>query len=223
VNDLTTLLAQWNAGSQGAGEAVVSKTYEELRRLARGYLRRERSGHTLQATALLNEVYLRLLPEGPRAAATREEFFRLMASEMRRRLVDHARRRLAEKRGGGARHDTLDTLAPIAAPETSADAHALLDRLDRAIDQLAISYPRTAQVVQLRFMGGLTIEEIAEDLELSAGTVKREWTFAKAWLAAALTTAGIRDDRREISRAPGTTTTPGPAREADRRRPQQRR
>jgi RNA polymerase sigma factor (TIGR02999 family) len=186
-DDLTTLLAQWNSGSVGAGEEVVSKTYEEMRRLARGYLRRERPGHTLQATALLNEVYLRLLPEGPRAAATREEFFRLMASEMRRRLVDHARRRLAEKRGGGARHETLDPFT-AAAPtsESSDDAEQMFERLDRAIEDLNKVHPRTGQVVQLRFIAGLTIEEIAEDLNLSSGTVKREWTFAKAWLAAAL-------------------------------------
>jgi RNA polymerase sigma-70 factor (ECF subfamily) len=189
-DDITILLAQWNAGSIGAGEEIVSKTYDELRRLARGYLRRERPGHTLQATALLNEVYLRFLPEGPRAAATREEFFRLMASEMRRRLVDHARRRLAGKRGGGVRHESLDALTPAAAPEPSDDPEEMLDRLDRAVDELGKSHPRAAQVVQLRFIGGLTIEEIAEDLKLSSGTVKREWTFAKAWLAAALAPSG---------------------------------
>jgi RNA polymerase sigma-70 factor, ECF subfamily len=186
ADDLVTLLAQWNAGSVAAGEKVVSKTYDELRRLARAYLRRERAEHTLQATALLNEAYLHLLPSGPRAAATREEFFRLMASEMRHRLVDHARRRLADKRGGGVRHDTLDTQIAAAASEGADDATEMLDKLDRAIDALAGSHPRIAQIVQLRFIGGLTIDEVAADLGVSSGTVKRDWTFAKAWLAAAI-------------------------------------
>lgn len=184
--DITTLLEEWKAGSAAAGEAVISKTYSELRRLARGYLRHERPGHTLQATALLNEAYLRLLPAGPRAATTREEFFRLMASEMRHRLVDHARRRLADKRGSGVRHEELDVNAAIAAPDASDEADVLVDRLDRAVNELGEMHPRAARVVQLRYFGGLTLEEIAGDLELSIGTVKREWTFAKAYLAAAL-------------------------------------
>jgi RNA polymerase sigma factor (TIGR02999 family) len=188
-HDITTLLAQWNAGNAGAREEIVSKTYDELRRLARGYLRRERLNHTLQATALLNEVYLRFLPGGPRSAATREEFFRVMAAEMRRRLVDHARRRLAGKRGGAVRHESLDDVdspAPAAPESLSADPEQMLDRLDRAVEELGKSHPRAAHVAQLRFIGGLTIEEIADDLKLSAGTVKREWTFAKAFLAASL-------------------------------------
>jgi RNA polymerase sigma factor (TIGR02999 family) len=184
--DITSLLEEWKAGSSTAGEAVIARTYSELRRLARSYLRHERPGHTLQATALLNEAYLRLLPEGPRAAATREEFFRLMASEMRHRLVDHARRRLAEKRGAGVRHELLDVDTPVPAPEPQDEAGALIDQLDRAVDELGAAHPRAARVVQLRYFGGLTLEEIAEDLELSIGTVKREWTFAKAYLSAAL-------------------------------------
>ena len=184
--DITTLLDRWKAGSAEAREELVSKTYGELRRLARSYLRRERQGHTLQATALLNEVYLRFLPAGPRVADSREAFFRLMASEMRKRLVDHARRRLADKRGSGVRHEPLDTQIAATAADASDDAGPMLDRLDRAVAELGVNHPRSAQVVQLRFIGGLTIEEIAEELTLSAGTVKREWTFAKAWLAAAM-------------------------------------
>jgi RNA polymerase sigma factor (TIGR02999 family) len=184
--DITTLLDKWKAGSVAAGEEVVAKTYGELRRLARSYLRRERQGHTLQATALLNEVYLRFLPAAPRAADNRDAFFRLMASEMRRRLVDHARRRLAEKRGGGVRLESLDPEVAAAAPDASGDVVPMLDRLDRAVADLGVSHPRAAEVVQLRFIGGLTIEEIAEELGLSTATVKREWTFAKAWLAAAM-------------------------------------
>jgi len=185
AGDITTLLDRWKAGSAEAREELVSKTYGELRRLARSYLRRERQGHTLQATALLNEVYLRFLPAGPRVADSREAFFRLMASEMRKRLVDHARRRLADKRGSGVRHEPLDTQIAATAADSD-DAGPMLDRLDRAVAELGVNHPRAAQVVQLRFIGGLTIEEIAEELSLSAGTVKREWTFAKAWLAAAM-------------------------------------
>jgi RNA polymerase sigma-70 factor (ECF subfamily) len=195
AEDITTLLQHWKAGSAAAGEAVISKTYSELRRLARGYLRHERPGHTLQATALLNEAYLRLWPAGPRAATTREEFFRLMASEMRHRLVDHARRRLADKRGSGVRHEEVDMNAAIPAPDASDEADVLVDRLDRAVNELGEAHPRAARVVQLRYFGGLTIEEIAEDLELSSGTVKREWTFAKAYLAAALASPPAESDR----------------------------
>lgn len=189
--DITILLEQWKSGSTAAGEAVVSMTYDEMRRLARGYLRRERAGHTLQATALLNEVYLKLLPRGPRGAASREEFFRLMAAEMRHRLVDHARKRLAEKRGSGVRHEVIDATTPVAAPAPLEDAAAMLDRLDVAVDELRAAHPRTADVVQLRYFAGLTVEEIAQELDLSIATIKREWTFAKAYLAAALDPASF--------------------------------
>jgi RNA polymerase sigma factor (TIGR02999 family) len=184
--EVTRLLGEWKNGRVAAGEELVSLTYGELRRLARSYLRRERPGHTLQATALLNEVYLRLLPEGPRAADSREAFFRLMASEMRHRLVDHARRRLADKRGGGAIAAPLDTSVGIAAPESDPSIEATVDRLDRAVEELSAQHPRAARIVQLRFLAGLTTEETAAELGLSSGTVKREWTFARAWLAAAM-------------------------------------
>jgi RNA polymerase sigma factor (TIGR02999 family) len=184
AGDITKLLNEWQAGDARAGEKLVSRTYDELRRLARFYLRRERSGHTLQPTALLNEAYMHLLPQGPRVADGREAFFRLMASEMRHRLVDHARRRLAHKRGGGMIATPLDTC--LVAPDTNDDIEETFGRLDRAIDALDVQYPRAARVVRLRFLGGLTTEETASELALSTGTVKREWTFAKAWLAAAM-------------------------------------
>jgi RNA polymerase sigma factor (TIGR02999 family) len=190
TGDITRLLGEWQAGRPEAAEELVSLTYAELRRLARGYLRRERGSHTLQATALLNEVYLRLLPDGPRAADSREAFFRLMASEMRHRLVDHARRRLAAKRGSGTSAQSLDEAAEPATPEPDVDIEETLGRLDAAIVKLAAQHPRTAQVVQLRFMAGLTIEETAGELGLSPMTVKREWTFARAWLAAAVDVDG---------------------------------
>jgi RNA polymerase sigma-70 factor (ECF subfamily) len=184
--DVTKLLSEWKAGRPGAGNELVSLTYAELRRLARSYLRRERSGHTLQATALLNEAYLSLLPSGPRAAENREAFFRLMASEMRHRLVDHARRHLAAKRGAGAIVEPLDTSVGIVAPEPDTELETALERLDRAVEQLAAQHPRAARVVQLRFFAALTTEETASELGLSVGTVKREWTFARAWLSAAI-------------------------------------
>jgi RNA polymerase sigma factor (TIGR02999 family) len=187
--DINALLAQWRSGNAEAGEAVVAETYDELRRVARGYLRRERPGHLLQTTALLHEAYVRLLRTGPGPADTREAFFRLMASEMRRRLVDHARRRMADKRGGGAIHETFDSsTAPAVTPHPAGDhdAEAVLDRLDQALGELSGAYPRAAQVVQLRYLAGLTTEETAAALDLSPGTVKRDWTFAKAWLAVAL-------------------------------------
>src|SRR3954447_26860817 len=109
MTDISELLGQWRAGNPDAGEEVLARTYEELRRVAHAHLRRERQGHSLPPTALLHEAYLKLLRNGPGSADTREAFFRLMAAEMRRRLVDHARRRLAEKRGGSIVHVPLQT------------------------------------------------------------------------------------------------------------------
>jgi RNA polymerase sigma factor (TIGR02999 family) len=183
--EVTVLLDKWRSGDAEAGEALVKTTYGELRRLARAQMRRERQGHTLQATALLHEACLRLLPKGPLSVEGHEAFFRLMAAEMRRRLVDHARRRLADKRGGGAILESLDTSSYAAAAVVD-DSEAMLDRLDRALERLARLHPRTARVVELRYISGLTNEETATELDLSAGTVKREWAFAKAWLAAAI-------------------------------------
>ena len=184
--EISSLLARWGAGDADAGEEVIARTYDHLRRLAHAPLRGERRGHLLQTTALLHEAYLRLLRSGPGTAATRDAFFRLMTAEMRRRLVDHARRRLAGKRGGGAIHESLDTSVAMPAPGDAADIEMTLTRLDVALGELDTAFPRAARVVQLRFLAGLTTEETAAELGLSSGTVKREWTFARAWLAAAL-------------------------------------
>ena len=184
--DISTLLQRWSLGDRAAGEEVIARTYGELRRLAGVYARRERPGHSVQATAILNEAYLRLLKKGPGAATTRDAFFRLMAAEMRRRLVDRARRRLAEKRGGGVIHEPLPSSALIPAGESSNDVEAALERLDDALRSLSRDFPRAAQVVELRFLAGLTTDETASHLGLSSGTVKRDWTFARAWLAAAI-------------------------------------
>lgn len=186
--DLSILLEAWKAGDADAGERVIEQTYAELRRVAHGFLRHERRHHTLQTTALLHEAYLRLLRKGPGTADTRDAFFRLMAGEMRRRLIDHARRRLASKRGSGAVHEQISTSTTVAGPAPPEDIEAVLARLDKALVELSAKFPRTAHVVQLRFLVGLTAEEAATELGLSPATVKREWTFARAWLAAAMET-----------------------------------
>lgn len=183
---ISRLLDAWKAGNALAGEEVVARTYDELRRMARAQLRAERKGHLLQTTALLHEAYLRLLRNGPTSVDTRDAFFRLMAAEMRRRLIDHARRRLAQKRGGDLIHESLEPAAALGDLGTSQDIEPTLERLDRALHELSTSFPRAARVVQLRFISGLTTEETAGAMGLSSGTVKREWTFARAWLAAAM-------------------------------------
>ena len=184
--EITDLLEAWKAGNAEAGEEVIARTYRELHRVAHAYLRRERHAHTLQTTALLHDAYMRLLRRGPGTVDTHEAFFRLMAAEMRRRLVDHARRRLAVKRGRGAIHEPLETSTPgLIAPDSEV-LEATLARLDRALIDLHASFPRAARIVELRFLAGLTTDETAADMGLSAGTVKRDWTFARAWLAAAL-------------------------------------
>jgi RNA polymerase sigma factor (TIGR02999 family) len=182
---ITRLLEEWQDGNSQAAEILVSKTYNELRRIARLHLRGERPGHTLQATALLHEAYLRLLDHVPESIDSRQAFFRLMSAEMRRRLIDHARRRMADKRGAGAHPVSLDSV-DLEASVSDNEAQDMLDRLDAALERLTAAYPRTASVVQLRYLAGLTLDETASELGLSTGTVKREWTFAKAWLAAAL-------------------------------------
>ena len=184
--EITKLLEAWKAGNAEAGDQVIARTYGELRRVAHAYLRRERHAHTLQTTALLHDAYMRLLRKGPGSVDTREAFFRLMAAEMRRRLVDHARRRLAAKRGGGAVHEPVESSTSAVASGEAGEIEATLRRLDRALEDLSVSFPRAAQVVQLRFIAGLTTDETAAELGLSPGTVKRDWTFARAWLAAAL-------------------------------------
>jgi RNA polymerase sigma factor (TIGR02999 family) len=185
-DDVTRLLQRWREGDPDAGARVVAATYQELRRIARGAMRGERAQHTLQATALVHEAYLRLFRDAPVALASREEFLRLMATEMRRHLIDHARRRRADKRGGGAVHEPVDEIdLPAAAAEESPEV--FLARLDAALDKLMVEHPRVADVIRLRFMGDLSIEEAARALKLSAGTVKRDYALGRAWLARELT------------------------------------
>ena len=182
--NITELLRLWQDGDSDAGALVVAHTYGELRRIARAHMRHERFAESLGATGLLHEAYLRLLRNGPGTVESRQAFFRVMAAEMRRRLVDRARRRLAVKRGAGVALEPLGDV-PAAAADQLGDP-AALDRLDQAIEQLVHSDPRAARVVQLRFLAGMSNEEAAAELGVSPRTVKRDWTFARAWLAAAI-------------------------------------
>jgi RNA polymerase sigma factor (TIGR02999 family) len=170
-------LVAWSDGDQQALEKLMPLVYDELRRLAGRYLRRERPGHTLQATALVNEAYLRLVDQRDVRWQNRAHFFGIAAQMMRRILVDHARSHQVAKRGAGARKLSLDEA--IEAPE---QADVDLVALDDALSDLARIDPQQSRIVELRFFGGLTIEEVAEVVGVSPATVKREWTMAKAWL-----------------------------------------
>jgi RNA polymerase sigma-70 factor (ECF subfamily) len=175
--DVTKLLIQWSKGDSDALDALVPLVYDELRRLAQLYLSREKPGHTLSSTALVHEAYLRLVQQKDVTWQNRAHFFGVAARMMRRILVDHARRRGYAKRGGGALTLSLDeTIAPAPEREIS------LVALDEALDSLAKLDERQSRMVELRFFGGLTIEETSEVLGVSAPTVKREWASARAWL-----------------------------------------
>ena len=173
--DLTGLLVAWNGGDETAKAHVIEAVYGELRRLARGYLRRERPGHSLPPTALVHEAYLKLVDQRRVRWQNRAQFFAIAAHLMRRLLVDHARTRSALKRGAGARVPLQD-LAAGAPPDIE------LLALDEALDRLSALYPRQGQLVELRFFGGLTVPEIAAALGVAPITVKRDWALARAWL-----------------------------------------
>jgi RNA polymerase sigma factor (TIGR02999 family) len=175
--DVTRLLIEWTGGSQHAMEELLPLVYDELRRLAGSYLRRERSDHTLQSTALVHEAYLRMVDQRSVTWQGRAHFFGIAAQMMRRILVDHARGRDAAKRGSGACKITLDEglLAP-------AERDINLVALDQALEMLAKLDPKQARIVELRFFAGLSIEDAAEILKISPATVKREWAMAKAFL-----------------------------------------
>ena len=184
--DLTGLLKAWSAGDQDALEQLTPLVYDELRAHARRYMRSERSGATLQSTALVHEVYLRLLDADRIDWNDRVHFFALSAQLMRRILVDAARARTAVKRGGPARR--MEHLSPVEfdqLPDPESDA-ASLCALDEALEQLTRIDPRRAKVVELRFFGGLSVEETARVLQLSPQSVMRDWRLARAWLACEL-------------------------------------
>ena len=177
---VTELLLAWSEGDEGALERLVPLVEAELRRLARGYMARERRGHTLQITALVNEAFLRLADARRLRWQDRAHFLGISARLMRRVLVDHARSRGFQKRGGGAQQVTLSD----ALPESVEPAVDLVDlvALDRALDALAAVDVRKSRVIELRFFGGLSVEEAAEVLHVSSDTVKRDWRLAKLWL-----------------------------------------
>jgi RNA polymerase sigma factor (TIGR02999 family) len=175
--DATRLLVDLGEGDQTARERLLPLVYDELRRLAGAYMRRERPGHTLQPTALVHEAYLRLVDQRRVDWRNRAQFVGLAAMMMRRVLVNHARDRGAAKRGGEAARVPLTVAGEVL---TGPDVDVLA--LHEALDRLAALDPRKSQVVELKFFGGLTTDEIAHALGLSPATVEREWTFARAWL-----------------------------------------
>lgn len=175
-HEITQLLEEWSSGNQTALDRLYPLVYDELRRLARQYMRREKQGHTLQTTALINEAYVRLVDQKDVHWANRSHFFAISAQIMRRILIDHARRNLYAKRGGGAQRVSLDDNA------TFADSASELILLDEALRSLAELDPRRSQVVELRYFGGLNNVEIAGVLQISENTVTRDWNMARAWL-----------------------------------------
>ena len=176
TNDLSKLLRAWSSGDQSALNGLTPLVYDELRRLAHRYMERERPGHTLQTTALVNEAYMRLVDYKRMQWQDRAHFFAVSAQVMRRILVDHARS-LNIKRGRGVQHLTLDEVAVVAADRTSD-----LVALDEALNELARLDPRKVQIIEMRFFGGLSAEETAEVLKVSPATVRRDWSIAKFWL-----------------------------------------
>lgn len=197
-HSITRLLSEWREGDQAALTKVTALVYQELRALAQRHLRRERQHHTIQCTALVHEVFLRLAKQHSIDWQSRGQFFALASHIMRRILVDYARGRLAAKRGGGLAVLSLDSLVePSTADVAGADAGGEVisepkvpdggdtvdvAAIDEALTRLATIDPRQAQIVEMRYFGGLTIEETAQALDLSDATVKREWTLARAWL-----------------------------------------
>ena len=177
AGSITRLLRSWSGGRQSALDELLPLVYRELRRLAAGYLRRERPDHTLQPTALVHEAYLRLVDQSIADCHTRARFFAVAAHVMRQILVNHAERHKAAKRGGGNKV-ALDEAVTLAGEPEVVDVLAL----DRALNKLAQLDPRQSRIVELRFFCGLPEQEIADVLEISIRTVKRDWVTAKTWL-----------------------------------------
>ena len=185
---VTELLRAWSSGDEAALDRLVPLIYEELHRIARRYLDRERPGHSLQTTALINEAYLRLVDARKHPWQDRTHFFAIAAQMMRRILVDHARSRQNLKRGGAVRRVSLDEALAV-----SRDQSAEMVKLHDALTALAAVDSRKGRVVELRFFGGLNIQETAHILKVSVDTVMRDWKFAKVWLSRELR-SGVRHD-----------------------------
>lgn len=194
---VTQLLVQWHGGDQAALARLTAILYDDLRRLAQGYLRRERTDHTIQRTALVHETFARLVDQQNINWHSRAHFFSLASRLMRGILVDHARARLADKRGGGARAVSIDQFSqpwpdedqaaqelptPTALQHLDSHTRDEVSAIDEALKQLERIDPRQAQIVEMRYFGGLTIEQTADAMGISDATVKREWTHARAWL-----------------------------------------
>jgi RNA polymerase sigma factor (TIGR02999 family) len=175
---VTELLIDWGKGDQAALEKLMPLVYNELRRLASNYLRRERASHTLQPTALVNEAYLKLIDQRNAQWQNRAHFFGISAQLMRRILVDHARQHQAVKRGGSNQQRLSITSAEEIAQQPAVDLLAL----NEALDELTSMDPQQAKIVELKFFGGLSIDETAEVLGISHATVERDWKMARAWL-----------------------------------------
>ena len=178
---MSRLLVDWGNGNQAALDELIPLVHDELRRLAGRYMRRENQGHTLQTSALVNEAYMRLVDQKSVHWQNRAHFFGVAAQLMRRILVDHARRRSRAKRGGGAQQVSLVDQAGVSKEVAEVIA------LDAALTNLTEMDPRKSQIVEMKFFGGLTTEEVAEVLKVTPRTVEREWRKAKAWLNRALT------------------------------------
>lgn len=181
LSDVTHLLLAWRGGDPSVGERLVPAIYAELHRMAQRAMRREASDHTLQATALVNEAYLKLVDQRRVEWRNRAHFFGVAAQVMRRILVDHARQRGAEKRGGGLRRITLGDADAAVEDAPGANGVDVLELHD-ALEELSRLDATQARVVELRYFSGLNIEETAEALDISPATVKREWAVARAWL-----------------------------------------
>jgi RNA polymerase sigma factor (TIGR02999 family) len=180
--NVTRLLLEWSDGNQQALEEMLPLIYDELRHLAHNFLYRERPGHTLQTTALVHEAYLKLIDQRDARWQNRAHFFAIAAQAMRRILIDSARKHVAEKRGGGGEKLSLAEVASI-----SLEPDDNLLALDEALNALADIDLQQSRIIELRYFGGLTIEETAEVMKLSPATIKREWAMARAWLHQALT------------------------------------
>jgi RNA polymerase sigma factor (TIGR02999 family) len=181
MSEFTRLLSAAESGDPTAAQQLLPLVYDELRRVAAALLAHEKPGQTLQATALVHEAYLRLAGQQQVDWKNRAYFFGAAATIMRRILVDHARGRVRDKRGGGVAVVPLEQ-APEPVDRASRNAGVDVEALDEALDRLASLDARQARVVELRYFSGMTVEEIAEVMNLSAGTVKRDWTVARAWL-----------------------------------------
>ena len=177
TEEITQLLMNWSQGDKAALDQLVPLVYPELRRLAKRHMARESPEHTLQTSALINEAYLKLIDQQSVPWQNRSHFFAVAAQVMRHILIDHARRQHYDKRGAGAQHIPLDEAAIVQQGRA-----AQLVALDEALNALADLDPRRSQIIELRFFGGLSAEEIAEVMKISPATVQREWQAAKAWL-----------------------------------------